>query len=69
MLRKIDMSTILFFFGILMAVSALQYTGIVAMSLEKINFVWYFKHISLIVFLGYIAGLAVIFLEDLLFKI
>lgn len=69
MLRKIDMSTILFFFGILMAVSALQYTGIVAMSLEKINFVWYFKNITLIAFLGYIAGLAVIFLEDLLFKI
>lgn len=52
-----------------MAVSALQYTGIVAMSLEKINFVWYFKNITLIAFLGYIAGLAVIFLEDLLFKI
>ena len=69
MLRKIDMSTILFFFGILMAVSALQYTGIVAMSLEKINYVWYFKNITLIAFLGYIAGLAVIFLEDLLFKI
>ena len=69
MLRKIDMSTILFFFGILMAVSALQYTGIVAMSLEKINFVWYFKNITLIAFLGYIAGLAAILLEDLLFKI
>lgn len=69
MLRKIDMSTILFFFGILMAVSALQYTGIVAMSLEKINFVWYFKNITLIAFLGYIAGLTAILLEDLLFKI
>ncbi len=159
-LRKIDMSTILFFFGILMAVSVLQYTGIlsqlagildnalgnvyaivgsigvlssiidnvplvaacmgmysvvdpstlsegatnayamnfvqdglfwqllaycagvggsmliigsaagiVAMSLEKINFVWYFKNITLIAFLGYIAGLAVIFMEDLLFGI
>ncbi|MBP3419399.1 MAG: sodium:proton antiporter NhaD [Marinifilaceae bacterium] len=159
-LRKIDMSTILFFFGILMAVSALQYTGIlsrlaelldgslhnvyaivgsigvissivdnvplvaacmgmypvvdpvtltgvadsaylmnfvqdgpfwqllaycagvggsmliigsaagvVAMGLEKINFGWYFKNITLLAFLGYVAGLAIIFLEDLIFKI
>lgn len=159
-LKKIDMSTILFFFGILMAVSALQYVGIlghlaeildkylhnvyaivgsigvlssvidnvpmvaacmgmypvvdattlqmaadveyatnfvqdglfwqllaycagvggsmliigsaagvVAMGLEKISFGWYFKNITWIAFLGYVAGLFCIFIEDLIFKI
>lgn len=43
--------------------------GVVAMGLQKISFGWYFKNITLLAFLGYIAGLAVIFLEDLLFKI
>ncbi len=29
------------------------------MGLEKINFMWYFKHITLPAFIGYIAGIAV----------
>ena len=33
--------------------------GVVAMGLEKINFMWYFKHITLPAFIGYIAGIAV----------
>lgn len=43
--------------------------GVVAMGLEKINFTWYLKKISLLAFAGYVAGIAVIFLEHLLFGI
>lgn len=31
--------------------------GIVAMGMEKINFIWYFKNISLLAFLGFVVGL------------
>ena len=41
--------------------------GVVAMGLEKIDFVWYFKNVSLLVLIGYLAGIAVIFLESVLF--
>lgn len=41
--------------------------GVVAMGLEKINFAWYFKRITLLAFVGYLAGIAVIYLEHLLF--
>ena len=41
--------------------------GVVAMGLEKIDFAWYFKNVSLLVFLGYLAGVGVIFIESLLF--
>lgn len=41
--------------------------GVVAMGLEKINFAWYFKNVTFIDFLGYVAGIAVLFLELLLF--
>ena len=37
--------------------------GVVAMGLERINFMWYFKHITLSAFLGYVAGIAVYILE------
>ena len=37
--------------------------GVVAMGLEKIDFGWYLRHITPIMFLGYLAGVAVIFLE------
>lgn len=40
--------------------------GVVAMGLEKINFGWYLKHISLIALIGYLAGIAVIYIEHLL---
>ncbi len=41
--------------------------GVVAMGLEKINFSWYLKRISLLALSGYGAGMAVIFLQNLLF--
>ncbi len=41
--------------------------GVVAMGLEKINFGWYFKKITLLAFAGYLAGILIIFLEHLLF--
>ena len=40
--------------------------GVIAMGLEKIDFGWYFKNITLLAFLGYIAGVAVIYLESVL---
>ncbi len=40
--------------------------GVVAMGLEKINFGWYLKHISLLALAGYAAGMLVIYLEHLL---
>lgn len=43
--------------------------GVIAMGLEKIDFMWYLKKISLMAFLGYAAGVAVIYLESLMFNI
>lgn len=40
--------------------------GVVAMGIEKIQFFWYFKKITFIAFLGYLAGILVIWLESLL---
>ena len=40
--------------------------GVVAMGLEKINFAWYFKKITLLAFIGYLSGILVILLEHLL---
>lgn len=40
--------------------------GVIAMGLEKIDFGWYFKNITLLAFLGYVAGVAVIYLESVL---
>ena len=39
--------------------------GVVAMGLENINFMWYFKHISLLALIGYLAGIGVFILQDL----
>ncbi|MDR3226903.1 MAG: sodium:proton antiporter NhaD [Prevotellaceae bacterium] len=39
--------------------------GVVTMGLEKINFVWYFKNITLLVFLGYLAGAAFFIVQEL----
>ena len=118
MLSRIDMSTILFFLGILMAVACLETigvlssivdnvplvagcmgmypvaeagdfaqdgifwqllaycagvggsmlivgsaAGVVVMGLEKITFGWYMKRITLIAFIGYLAGIVVYWLE------
>ncbi len=41
--------------------------GVVAMGLEKINFAWYLKNITLLAFIGYVAGIAVLYIESLLF--
>ena len=40
--------------------------GVVAMGIEKIQFFWYVKHITLLALLGYIAGIGIIYLESLL---
>ncbi len=42
-------------------------SGVVAMGLEKIEFLWYLKRISLLALLGYAAGIVVILAEHLLF--
>lgn len=41
--------------------------GVVAMGLEKMDFVWYFKKVTPLAFLGYAAGIGVLFIESLLF--
>ncbi|MDE7125759.1 MAG: sodium:proton antiporter, partial [Muribaculaceae bacterium] len=42
--------------------------GVVAMGIEKIPFMWYMKRITLIAFSGYIAGIATIWVETILFN-
>lgn len=37
--------------------------GVAAMGLEKIDFLWYIKHITLLAFVGYLAGAAVYYLQ------
>ena len=37
--------------------------GVVAMGLERVDFGWYLRHVTPIMLLGYLAGIAVIFLE------
>jgi Na+/H+ antiporter NhaD/arsenite permease-like protein len=39
--------------------------GVAAMGMEKIDFIWYLKRISLLALLGYIAGAAVYYVESL----
>ena len=39
--------------------------GVVAMGIEKIPFFWYMKRISLLALAGYLAGVAIIYLESL----
>lgn len=41
--------------------------GVAAMGLEKIDFVWYLKHISLLALLGYLAGAALYVLQYQMF--
>ena len=43
--------------------------GVVAMGIEKIPFMWYFKKITWLAFIGYISGMAVIWLETLFLNI
>ena len=37
--------------------------GVAAMGIEKIDFIWYFKKISWVALLGYLAGAAVYLLQ------
>ncbi|MFA7116379.1 MAG: sodium:proton antiporter NhaD [Bacteroidales bacterium] len=41
--------------------------GVVVMGLEKIHFIWYMKRFSLIVLLGYLAGMVTFWLQTLIF--
>lgn len=41
--------------------------GVVVMGLENISFGWYMKHVSWIAFLGYLAGIACYWVQDLFF--
>ncbi|MCM1109878.1 MAG: sodium:proton antiporter NhaD [Clostridium sp.] len=43
--------------------------GVVAMGIEKINFGWYMKRITWLAFLGYVAGIATIWIETLILPI
>ena len=43
--------------------------GVVAMGIEKIPFMWYVKHITWLALLGYLCGMAVIWLETLLINL
>jgi Na+/H+ antiporter NhaD/arsenite permease-like protein len=43
--------------------------GVAAMGLEKIDFIWYLKKISLLAFLGYIAGGAVYYFQSILLQV
>lgn len=40
--------------------------GVAAMGLEKIDFIWYMKRISLLALAGYLAGIAVYYLQDII---
>lgn len=42
--------------------------GVVAMGIEKISFMWYVRKISLLAFVGYIAGILTIWVESLFFS-
>lgn len=43
--------------------------GVVAMGIEKISFTWYLRHITWLALLGYLAGIATIWLETLVLEI
>jgi Na+/H+ antiporter NhaD/arsenite permease-like protein len=40
--------------------------GVAAMGLEKIDFIWFMKKITWLAFIGYIGGIAIYWLQDLL---
>jgi Na+/H+ antiporter NhaD/arsenite permease-like protein len=40
--------------------------GVAAMGMEKIDFIWYLKKISLLALLGYVAGAGVYYLQTLI---
>lgn len=42
-------------------------SGVIVMGLEKINFMWYTKNISILAFSGYVAGILTYILQNLIF--
>ena len=42
--------------------------GVVAMGMEKISFIWYLKKISLLAFVGFLAGAVIYILQNILLK-
>lgn len=38
--------------------------GVIVMGLEKVDFIWYLKHISLLAFVGYLSGAAFYYLQE-----
>lgn len=40
--------------------------GVVVMGLERINFIWYLKNISLLALTGYLSGAVVYILQNLI---
>ena len=40
--------------------------GVAAMGLEKIDFIWYLKHVSWLALIGYFAGVGCIYLEKVI---
>lgn len=43
--------------------------GVVVMGLERINFIWYFKHITWMAAAGYLAGAAIYILQNVIFGV
>ncbi|EJX03344.1 (Na+:H+) antiporter [gut metagenome] len=41
--------------------------GVVVMGLERINFIWYLKNISLMALTGYLSGAAIYIIQSLIF--
>lgn len=41
--------------------------GVVVMGLEKINFIWYLKHITWLTLLGFLAGIGIYYLQNQIF--
>ena len=41
--------------------------GVAAMGIERISFIWYLKHISLLALIGFFSGVAVYILGNMLF--
>jgi len=40
--------------------------GVAAMGMEKIDFIWYFKNISYLALIGYVAGIVAFYLQDII---
>ena len=43
--------------------------GVVVMGLERISFGWYLKHVSWLVFVGYVAGIVAYWFQNYIVKL